>query len=213
MGERKENTIHNIIFDFGGVIIDISHYRLEESFRKFGVENFDLLFNQALQSELFQEFERGEITPIQFRKEVRKITDLDVSDDVLDQLWNQIIGNYPPKRIELLKRIRGNYKLFLFSNTNIIHYNFYIEKFKQEFGFDFHTLFDNTYWSFKMGKRKPDLAAFSEILNMEELIPNETLFIDDSMQNIVAANRLGIKTIHLASGLDITDLFKKGFLK
>ena len=119
------STIHNIIFDFGGVIIDISHQRLEESFRKYGVENFDLLFNQALQSELFQEFEKGEITPVQFRKEIRKLTNLDVSDDNLDQLWNQIIGDYPPQRIELLQRIKVNYKLFLFSNTNIIHYDYY----------------------------------------------------------------------------------------
>ena len=206
------STIHNIIFDFGGVIIDISHQRLEESFRKYGVENFDLLFNQALQSELFQEFEKGEITPVQFRKEIRKLTNLDVSDDNLDQLWNQIIGDYPPQRIELLQRIKVNYKLFLFSNTNIIHYYYYIKKFKQEFGFDFHSLFNNTFWSFKMGKRKPDLDSFSEIMLMESLNPEETLFIDDSMQNIVAAKQLDLKTIYLESGLDITDLFKDGFL-
>ena len=131
MKESSKNTIHNIIFDFGGVIIDISHQRLEESFRRYGVENFDLLFSQAMQSELFQKFEKGEITPVQFRKEFRKLTNLDISDDILDQLWNQIIGDYPPHRIELLKRIKGNYRLVLFSNTNIIHYNFYIEKFKK----------------------------------------------------------------------------------
>ena len=212
MKESSKKTIHNIIFDFGGVIIEISHLRLEESFRRYGVENFDLLFSQAMQSELFREFEKGEITPVQFRKEFRKLTNLDISDDILDQLWNQIIGDYPPHRIELLKRIKGNYRLVLFSNTNIIHYNFYIEKFKQEFGFDFHSLFDNTYWSFKMGKRKPDLASFSEIIVKEGLIPEETLFIDDSIQNIVAAKQLELKTIHLVSGLDITDLFKDGLL-
>lgn len=212
MGERNENTIRNIIFDFGGVIIEISHQRLEEAFRGYGIENFDLLFSQAMQSDLFQEFEKGGITTVQFRNEVRKLTNLIVSNDILDQLWNQIIGDYPPHRIELLKKIKDNYRLFLFSNTNIIHYNFYIEKFRQEFGFDFHSLFDKTYWSFKMGKRKPDLASFSEIMSVEGLIPGETLFIDDSIQNIMTAKQLGIKTIHLENGLDITDLFKNDFL-
>ena len=212
MKESSKNTIHNIIFDFGGVIIEISHQRLEESFRRYGVENFDLLFSQAMQSELFKKFEKGKITQVQFRKEFRKLTNLDISDDILDQLWNQIIGDYPPHRIELLRRIKANYKLFLFSNTNNIHYNFYIEKFKQEFGFDFHSLFNNTYWSFKMGKRKPDLASFSEIMVKEGLVPEETLFIDDSLQNIVAAKQLDLKTIHLISGLDIKDLFKDGLL-
>ena len=208
----KKSRISNIIFDFGGVIIDISHQRLEETFRSHGVENFDLLFSQAMQIDLFQMFEKGELTPDQFRKEVRNLTNLLVPDNILDMLWNQIIGEYPPHRIELLQRIKSNYHLFLFSNTNIIHYDFYIQKFKQEFGFDFHSLFCNTYWSYKMGKRKPDLAPFSEIIFNEGLVPEETMFVDDSIQNILAAKQLGLKTIHLKNGLDITDLFKDDFL-
>lgn len=208
----KKSIVQNIIFDFGGVIIDISHKRLEDAFRSYGVENFDLLFSQAMQIDLFQMFEKGELTPNQFRKEVRILTNLLVSDDILDGLWNQIIGEYPPHRIELLQRTKSNYKLFLFSNTNMIHYDFYIQKFKQEFGFEFHSLFVNTYWSFKMGKRKPDLASFTEIIVNEGIIPEETMFIDDSIQNILAAKQIGLKTIHLKNGLDVTDLFKNDVL-
>jgi len=200
--------IKNIIFDFGGVILNISHNMLEDAFRVLGLHNFDDLFNQAQQSELFQKFEKGEISPHEFRNELRRITNLKISDEVIDETWNQIIGDYPAERIDLLKKIKGNYRLFLFSNTNQIHYDFYIEKFRKEFGFEFSTLFHNTYWSFKMGKRKPETDSYLEILTNEKLCAAETLFIDDSKQNINAAIALGLKTLHLQNGMEITDFFR-----
>jgi len=213
MRKRKELTIRNIIFDFGGVIININHQKLENAFRELGVENFETLFSQAVQNELFQNFEKGSISPHDFRIEVKKLTGLVISNDELDYAWNQIIGEYPTHRIDLLKTISKNYNLFLFSNTNIIHFNYYIEKFRKEFGFDFPTLFQTAYWSFQMGKRKPDLDSFATIIERERLAPSETLFIDDSPQNIIAANKFGLKTLHLKDGMEIADLFHSGLLE
>jgi len=209
MGELKvQHRIKNIIFDFGGVILNISHKELEDAFRSLGVSNFEELFNQAQQSELFQKFETGEISPHEFRSAVKSMTGLKVSNDVLDNAWNQIIGDYPPGRIDLLRKIKDNYSLFLLSNTNVIHYNYYIENFRLEFGYDFQSLFHQTYWSFKMGKRKPNADSFAEIIAKENIIPSETLFIDDSRQNVIAAEALGLKTLHLQYGMEITDLFR-----
>jgi putative hydrolase of the HAD superfamily len=213
MKNIKNTPIQNIIFDFGGVIINISHQKLENAFRELGIQNFENLFSQAVQNELFQNFEKGLISSEEFRNEVKNLTGLRITDNELDHAWNQIIGDYPPHRIELLKEIRGNYKLFLFSNTNIIHFNYYIEKFKKGFGFDFPTLFHTAYWSFQMVKRKPDLDSFTTIIKNERLLPSETLFIDDSMQNIIAANEVGLKTLHLKDGIEITELFHMGFLE
>ncbi len=140
------------------------------------------------------------------------MTGINIDDDILDHTWNQIIGDYPPNRIELLKTIKPNYRLFLLSNTNQIHYNFYIQKFKNEFGFDFLSLFEETYWSFKIGCRKPDNEPYLHVLNENNLVPEETLFIDDSIQNIETAKNLGIKTVYLDQGLEITDLFENGWL-
>jgi putative hydrolase of the HAD superfamily len=204
---KIENSIRNIIFDFGGVIINISHVNLENAFRDLGVQNFENLFNKAVQLELFQNFETGVISTEEFRRQVRKLTNLNVTNEIFDRTWNLIIGDFPEKRINLLKKISKNYEIFLFSNTNIIHYDYYIEKFKREFGYDFPSLFRNTYWSFRMGKRKPDPDSFLEIIDEEKLIPEETLFIDDSLQNILAADRLGLKTIHIREQMDITELF------
>jgi len=204
--------IKNIIFDFGGVIIDISHENVENAFGEFGVRNFEELFNKAIQSELFQKLETGQIADQEFRDTLRSLTDLEVSDNILDETWNKIIGEYHPPRIELLKLIKSNYRIFLLSNTNHIHFEFYINKFKQEYGYNFKSLFEKTYWSFKIGLRKPDFAPYIHVLKDKGLIPQQTLFIDDSIQNTIAAQKLNIRTIHLDQGTEITDLFENGDL-
>lgn len=205
-------TIKNIIFDFGGVIINIHHDRVENAFKKIGVKDFDRLFNQATQSDLFQKLEKGEISETDFRGEIRDLTGLNIDDELLDQTWNQIIGDYPNHRINLLKLIKANYNLFLLSNTNSIHYRYYIDLFENQFGFPFVSLFQATYWSFKIGKRKPDPDPYIHLLKSEKLIPNETLFIDDSIQNIIAARKLNILALHLKDHQDITTLFQNGVL-
>jgi glucose-1-phosphatase len=199
--------IRNIVFDFGGVILNISHKELEDAFRSLGVNNFERLFNQAQQSDLFGKFETGSLSDNEFRQALRDLTGLNVSDSVLDEAWNRIICDYPPARIDLLKKLKEKYKLYLLSNTNLIHYQYYIQKFRNEFGFELKTLFHNTFWSFLMGKRKPDADAYTEIIRMENLLAEETLFIDDSEQNIIAAANLGFKTFHLKNNIDLNDLF------
>lgn len=205
--------IKNIVLDFGGVIINIHHRRVEEAFRKLGVINFEKLFNQANQSHLFQDIETGTIAPAEFRNELRAITGLSLDDKSLDIAWNEIIGDYPSKRISLLQKIKSNYRLFLLSNTNRIHYDYYIPLFKENFGFDFNELFEKTYWSFEIGLRKPDPKAYLSIIENHSLLTEETLFIDDSIQNLPPAQRIGIKTFLLNPETDLTDLFENNRLK
>ena len=100
--------IKNIIFDFGGVILNINHKKLENAFSDLGLTNFKELFNQANQSSLFQDLEKGTITEDQFRNTIRKLTGLNVSDDKLDSTWNQIICDYPAHRIKLLGSIQNS---------------------------------------------------------------------------------------------------------
>lgn len=207
------NKIKNIIFDFGGVILNIDHQRLENAFRDLNISDFDLLFNQASQSTLFQDLEKGIISNAEFRIKIRDYIGIEISDEKLDFTWNQIIGDYPKHRIELLKSIQENYKTFILSNTNSIHYDKYIRQFNDEYGFDFSSLFTNTYWSFHFGKRKPDPDPFLHMLENENLKPEETLFIDDSIQNIIIARKLNIFAFHLTPDIDVTTLFEGGLIK
>ncbi|MBC8488463.1 MAG: HAD family phosphatase [Bacteroidetes bacterium] len=206
-------NIKNIIFDFGGVIINIDHQKVENAFISLGVDNFDELFNKVSQTELFQKLEKGLISPREFRNTIRDISGINVTDEILDFTWNQIIGDYPTGRIKLLKKIGNRYKLFILSNTNKIHYDYYITQFRKEFGFEFQSLFDNTYWSFKIGKRKPDIDSFQYVISKNQLMPEETLFVDDSFQNILAARQLNLIAYFLKPDTDITDMFEEGILK
>ncbi|MBM3434632.1 MAG: HAD family phosphatase [Bacteroidetes bacterium] len=206
-------NIRNIIFDFGGVIINISHGRVESAFKALGVDNFSDLFSQAVQSELFQRLEKGLMSAAEFRIAFKNLSGLNVPDEILDNAWNQIIGDYPPNRIDLLQKIKQNYRIFLLSNTNEIHYNYYIKKFKKEFGFEFQSLFDGTFWSFQRGKRKPDAEAFLDVAETHNLIAYETLFIDDSLQNVIAARQAGLKSFHLGGNMEITDMFSGSILE
>jgi putative hydrolase of the HAD superfamily len=113
----------------------------------------------------------------------------------------------------LLKSIQNNYKTYILSNTNAIHYRKYIQQFREEYGFDFVSLFTNTYWSFQFGKRKPDTDPFIHLMNLEKIKPEETLFIDDTIQNIRVARNLNIFAIHLTPDMDVSTLFKDGYLK
>lgn len=207
------NTIKNIIFDFGGVIFDIDHAKVEKAFRGLGLNNFEELFSQASQTTLFQDFEKGIISPAVFRQQLKNLAGLDVSDAVLDATWNEILCDYPPHRIDLLKSLAKNYRLFLLSNTNSIHFDHYTALFQQRFGYDFLSLFEETYWSFKMGKRKPDADPYLHILHEKNLKPQETVFIDDSIQNIRIAEELNIFAVHLKDGMDVTGLFDNGILR
>ena len=206
-------TVKNILFDFGGVIFDISHEKLENACRRLGMVDFDRLFSQAAQAGLFREFEVGAISEEKFRNGLRTLTGIDVDEQILDSTWNEILCGYPPHRLALLKEIRKNYRLYLLSNTNVIHFRHYTSMYQKEYGHEFNDLFDDTFWSFKLGLRKPDPDPWLLILRKHDLDPSETLFIDDSIQNIVAAEKLGILALHLKNGTDVSDLFEAGLLK
>ncbi|MCD4664059.1 MAG: HAD family phosphatase [Bacteroidales bacterium] len=205
--------IKNIIFDFGGVILNIHHDRVEAAFRELGVKNFEFLFSQAVQSDLFKNFETGSITPAQFRTEIREMSGLAIDDFTIDITWNKIIGDYPAHRINLLKSLQKHYRLFVLSNTNEIHYKHYISKFREEFNSEFESLFEKAYWSFQIGKRKPDKNIYEFVIEHSGLIPAETLFIDDSLQNIEPANEIGIVGLYLESEVDISSFFHQGVLE
>ena len=116
----------------------------------------------------------------------------------------------PSENIELLKHLKNNYRIFLLSNTNAIHVQRYGKNLKDKFGLEggLSNLFEEVYYSHEVGLKKPDHKIFCYILEENKLKPEETLFIDDSMQNIITANSLGLETIHLTEGISLIKLFK-----
>jgi FMN phosphatase YigB (HAD superfamily) len=201
------NGIKNIIFDLGGVILDIDYNLTVKAFDGLGIPNFKEQYSKMSQSNLFDNIETGKISPVEFRDLIREVAQKTISDAEIDTAWNALILHLPQYRIEILKNLQVNYRLFLLSNTNKIHYDDYSEVIKRENGIEgLEPLFEKTYLSHEMGLRKPDPEIFQVVLNENNLVPKETLFIDDSPQHIASAKTLGIVAYHLENE-DIGDLF------
>jgi len=203
--------IKNIIIDFGGVVLNIDYQLTVEAFKEIGFDNFENLYSKASQNQLFDNLEIGLINPQEFRDGIRKISKRNFSDERIDYAWNKIILDLPEKRILLLKELKTKYRTYLLSNTNKIHYDIYIT-YLQKYGYKyFNEIFEKAYFSHEIKMRKPNKEIFEFVLAEQQIIPEETLFIDDSIQHINAAENLGILTHHLTNNEDITDLFDKEF--
>jgi putative hydrolase of the HAD superfamily len=198
--------VKNIIFDLGGVILTLDNRRTEEAFTALGVENFREYFGHGFAASFFKEYEIGRITDRQFIDSVRQLTGLDVPDQAIIDSWNALLLDFPPERIQLLKNLRKNYRLFLFSNTNALH----LAALQQIWSstFDSGSLddyFEKTYYSHLLGMRKPDREPFEHILLENGLKGAETLFVDDAMINVEGAKQAGLRGLFLSPGMTLMD--------
>ena len=192
------NNYKNIIFDLGGVILNIDYSLTEKAFSKLGISDFKTLFSQAQQTQLFDNYEKGFISSDNFRTELKKYLQKNISDAEIDIAWNSILLDLPKERIDLLKKIKTTHRTFLLSNTNDIHIETFNSYLKNEFELpDLSSFFEKMYLSYEIGMRKPDAEIFELVLRENNLKPKETLFIDDSIQHVEAAKKLGIEAYWL----------------
>lgn len=202
-------TIKNIIFDFGGVILNIDYKLTEEAFTKLGLKDFDKIYSQTTQKELFDVFEKGLISSFDFRRAIRNFINENISDLQIDEAWNAMLLDLPEERIQLLDKLKKKYRLFLLSNTNEIHFTAFTAYMRKEFNREILSeVFDKYYVSHKVNMRKPEAEIFELVLNENKLKKEETLFIDDSIQHIEGANKAGLKTYFLKKGETILSVFQ-----
>jgi putative hydrolase of the HAD superfamily len=199
-------NIKAIIFDLGAVILNINYQNTIDEFGKIGIQNASSYYSKKAQNSLFNQIETGEISDKEFLLKLQKETP-NINIKQVEDAWNAMLLDLPENRINLLKKLKTNYSIFLLSNTNSIH----IAEFKKRLGNNqynkFYNLFDKVYYSHKIGFRKPQSEAFQIILDENKLLANEVFFIDDSYQHIKGAKKLGIKTHHLQENEEITTLF------
>ncbi|HAQ65207.1 MAG TPA: HAD family phosphatase [Bacteroidales bacterium] len=210
---RKEplKPFHNIIFDFGGVFLNIDFRLTFQAFSQLSDKPFEMLFPDGFGDELLLHFETGKVSPIVFRNELRERLGKRIDDTTLDVVWNALLLDLPGYRVDLLKKVAAHYRVFLLSNTNIIHYQKYNSDFRDRYGFDFCDLFKKAYWSHELGLRKPDLACFEAVIKDSGIDASETVFIDDSYPNVEGARKAGLQAIHLTT--DVVELFEDGVIK
>jgi putative hydrolase of the HAD superfamily len=199
--------INTIIFDFGDIFINLNKEGSINEFKKLGLDgpNEELIKMNDL-------FEKGLISEKQFIESFQKFIP-NASTDEIVMAWNTLIDDFPLYRLEFLQMLKLKYRLFLLTNTDAIHIDYFEQKVGRTFSSDFYQCFEKVYYSFEMGKRKPDPSVFSYILNKHDLSPKRTLFVDDKKVNTDTAKELGIQVWNLQVGQeDVVDLFEKKIL-
>jgi glucose-1-phosphatase len=176
--------IKHILFDFGGVILNIDYNAPVRAFEALGVNNFAQLYAQKAQNELFDAFEVGSITPSQFREELNKLMKTNFTKSQMDDAWNSILLDLPLQRLDFIKQLSQKYNIYMLSNTNDIHIEAFEKTIEKTPYGNLNSLMKEVYYSSQI-----DLQA------------HETLYIEDSVQHIDAAKKLGIiSVLHPTNG-------------
>lgn len=197
----------NLLFDFGGVIIDIDYDRTPAAFRRLSRVGSTVEYSQASQAGLFDQLETGQISPAEFRDGLRELYELDATDDEIDAAWHALLLDVPAERLALIGELRrAGHATALLSNTNALHIAEINRRLAQQYGFQngIADCLDRVFYSQEVGLRKPGDEIFRHALREMNWQPADTLFIEDSPQHIATARRLGLRVLHLAPPLTLT---------
>lgn len=198
--------IKNIIFDLGGVIINLDNQLTEDAFVSMGARPFREYFGLGHAASFFSDYEVGRISDRQFIDAVKELTGLSAGDPAIIAAWNALLLDFPVERIQLLKELRKHYRIFLFSNTNALHFTALQKIYHDTFGEEqLDANFERTYYSHLLGMRKPGKDSFEYILRENQLEGAETLFVDDVLINVEGAEAAGLKGLHLRPGTTLLD--------
>ncbi|MBR5118723.1 MAG: HAD family phosphatase [Muribaculaceae bacterium] len=201
--------IKNLLFDQGGVIVDIRRDYCLDELRQLGMDHPELLIGLYKQEGPFFALENGDITVAQFHEALRPLVPPEVTDEQMDNAFSSFIVGIPLHRLQALRELRKRYKTYILSNTNPIMFEGVIARnFAQE-GLDVNAYFDGVTVSYKAHSNKPDRAIFDYAIATMGIKPEETLFFDDGQENLDAAAKLGFKTALVEPGCEFMDIITK----
>jgi len=202
--------IRHIIFDLGGVILNIDYRLTQQAFEQLGLKNGGEFYSKQRQHKIFDLLETGKIGEEEFLATVQNVLPGRLQYGEITEAWNAMILDFPLRRLQILQQLQLHYDLFLLSNTNVIHERAYNRVLQLTCGYpSLSVFFDKIYLSHRVGLRKPDVRIFKLVMDENRLKPEQTLFIDDSIQHIESAKSLGIQTIHMLDEMTMeNDIFK-----
>lgn len=189
-----------IIFDLGKVILDLHISDYESNFSSLGID-----INAPELIKISHKIERGE-EEIETLIEKCNLPASTNSESFL-KAWNSILGIFPPEKIKTLETLKDQYNIYLLSNTNKYHKEVFSKTFKEQFGYDFDSLFIKTFYSHEMGHRKPEIEIYNQVFKSTGIDPKRTLFIDDIKENIQSGAKAGMQTVHATPDFHLTDFF------
>ena len=203
------SLVKNIIFDLGGVIINIDFQYTYEAFAELTQTDILSTLKKFETLQVFKRYEKGEFSDEEFRDFCRKELQISASDQSIDKAWNALLQDIPAKRISLLKELKSRYRTFLLSNTNSIHIQEVNNILCNATGVkNLELLFEKIYYSYELKMSKPDLEIYEHVILDNNLNPEETLFIDDNLDNIEGARLAGLQVLHVQAPHTILELLK-----
>jgi putative hydrolase of the HAD superfamily len=189
-----------VIFDFGGVLLNLDLDSTAQAFKNLGIPDFKKLFTLYHASPVFLDLEIGKIDPETFARGIIREIGHSVSEQEILDAWNTILGDYRLESLAFVEKLKEQMPVYLYSNTNIIHYEVFQQKIAETTPYrHLNDLFNRAYYSHEMGMRKPHAEGYLHILTQEGLNAADTLFVDDNLDNINGAEAVGLKTHHLQS--------------
>jgi glucose-1-phosphatase len=197
----------NIILDLGGVVLDIDYNKTRDAFINLGFRNFETVYSQLRQENVFDLFETGKMPEGEFRTSIRNFSGQNFSDAEIDCAWNAMILSLPESRSQFLAELKSRYRMFLLSNTNSIHEKEFTKKIFNAYKKNvLEEQFERVYYSHHVGVRKPQPEIFEMVIGENNLDKAETIFIDDSPQHIAGAKHIGLNAIHLQEGIKLENV-------
>ncbi len=191
--------ITTIIFDLGGVVLNLDQDRTLRAFTRLGIELEDINANHTI----FADFETGKINADDFRQFLLTELKGQATVEQIDHAWNAMLLDLPAYRLDMIKQLRKRFKVLLLSNTNSIHIDAFHAYLKETFPeLDWMNLFDKVYYSYEMGYRKPNTDIYEFVLAQQNLKPHQALFIDDNKSNLNGAAKVGLHTLWAKNPLD-----------
>lgn len=200
--------IKNIVFDLGGVLIDLDFPRALKAFEQAGLTDIAQNVQAFSREGIFMDLELGNITPEDFFQSICERSTQPISIHQATDYWNLILKDIPQDKLKIIRELRKRYHVYLLSNTNQPHWEYICKKCFEKDGFTIHDYFEKLFLSYEMHLAKPDKQIFFQMLQDGQMKPEETLFIDDSEANCNSAKKTGIRTIHYRIGENLKSLLE-----
>lgn len=188
-----------LLFDLGGVLIDISFDKVFETWARHASVEAETLKSRWRQDEAYEQHERGEISAADYFESLRKSLSINLSDQQFREGWNAIFLGEITETASLLKRLKPHIPLYAFTNNNATHHEKASELFHETLA-----LFEKIFCSFQIAKRKPEANAFTFVASEMGYDLDEIMFFDDSETNAQAAHDLGIETVLVKTAKDVS---------
>ena len=203
---KNFSSLKNILFDLGGVILDLNVSATLERFLNLGFPKELLNYPENFETDIFFNYETGKTSTDEFRDSIRKLSGANFSNEEFDEAWCSMLTGVPESRTTLLKSLTKDFNLYILSNTSELHIRRFNQMFHESAGYKLSDIFTHGFYSHETGWHKPDPGAFKDVLKKAKIKASETLFLDDNIHNVKAAKELGFNVIHITENLRMEDV-------